>query len=180
MRLFIGILFPEEVLDQIMEVSSRLKAISTKGNFTYRENLHLTLVFLGEVDPHRIEDIQACMEGIKWAPFTLELDGLGRFPRKDGDIYWIGIRKSQDLLQLQNSLSHSLQQGGFAMEDRPYKPHLTLGRRVRVPNHFDMDALSQEVPQIKVEVDGIHLMQSHRVEGRLTYSPLKMVAANLK
>ena len=99
-----------------MEVSSRLKAISTKGNFTYRENLHLTLVFR-EVDPHRIEDIQACMEGIKWAPFTLELDGLGRFPGRMTSI-GSGFGRAKICFNYK-TLAHSLQQGGFAMEDRP-------------------------------------------------------------
>lgn len=173
MRLFIGILFPEEVLNEIMKISHRLKVASTRGNFTFKENLHLTLAFLGEIEPYRLKELEACMNEIEWEPFPIELKEIGQFSKKDGDIYWIGVRESQELINLQSSLVKCLQREGFSIENRPYKPHLTIGRRIRIQKDFSTEELSQKLPLIRFEVDSINLMHSHRIEGRLTYTSLK-------
>jgi 2'-5' RNA ligase len=173
MRLFIAILLDEPVKDALCQVRDRLRAAAESGRMTRRENLHLTLAFLGEVPPSRIQAIRRCMEAAAGPAFDLELRGVGRFRRDGGDIWWMGAALPPALLDLSRGLNAGLRDAGFPLEDRELRPHLTLGREIRLPRAFDRAAL--EAPALLQPVRRIHLMQSDRVKGVLTYTPLLAV-----
>ncbi len=63
MRLFIAINFDNEIKKKFTLAQDRLKQF-TKGNFSHTENIHLTLVFLGEVEPERVPPIQQAMQSV--------------------------------------------------------------------------------------------------------------------
>lgn len=172
MRLFIGISFKENILVELIKVSNRLQENSIKGNFTYKENLHLTLAFLGEVDSDRVYEIEKVMKSIEIAPFIIRLSQLGNFKRSRGNIYWIGVKESVELCKLYEDLSNKLRNCGFAFENRPYTPHLTIGRNVRIKEDLDINDFSKHIDNLIAKVDKISLMQSHRVDDKLTYTPL--------
>lgn len=169
MRLFIAINLNDEIKDALMIAIQELKKEASKGNFTHRENLHLTLVFLGELSTDRIDDIKSVMNRINEKSFRLSLSGLGQFKRKVGDIYWVGIDKSEALLSLQKSLTTELQKASFSLENREYSPHLTLGREVRLVdpsrNIYNTLPLSKQ----EMTVSRISLMKSERINGKLVY-----------
>ncbi len=88
MRLFIAIQLSESMRNAISDVQYLLKRQGVRGNYTPWENLHLTLVFIGEYnDPDRVHDI---IEHIPIEPFELSLNGMGAF----GDLWWIGLEPS--------------------------------------------------------------------------------------
>lgn len=92
MRLFIAINFEEEVKNQLCEAIEQLRESSLQGNFTGRENLHLTLVFIGETQ--RADDIKHAMDAVRAEPFVLKIGGLGLFKRQGGDLYWMGVEQN--------------------------------------------------------------------------------------
>ena len=91
MRLFIAIKLSESMSMAIGDVQSILKRQGVRGNYTPRENLHLTLAFIGEYNnPDRVLDI---IEHMPMKPFELSLNGIGAF----GDLWWIGLEPSKEL-----------------------------------------------------------------------------------
>ncbi len=132
------------------------------GNFTTPDNLHLTLVFIGESDD--AQGIIRAMDSVGGDAFTLTFDGAGTF--RDG-LWWLGCDKPPQLLQIQRRLSDALRGIGYEIENRAFKPHLTIARQVvtRTQPVLTYEPFPQQVASIE-------LMQSHRVNGRLTYTPL--------
>ncbi|MFZ7134104.1 MAG: RNA 2',3'-cyclic phosphodiesterase [Eubacteriales bacterium] len=163
MRLFIAITFNDEVKEKISHIIEALRMRSTKGNFTLVDNLHLTLVFLGQLDESKIRVVEQGLNRIDLPPFIMVLENLGKFHRPGGDIYWIGVEGNHDLTQLYGKIVSLLQDRGFTIENRPYQPHVTLGRKVLLNNY------ENTIEPIQVKADKICLMESKQVNGKLTY-----------
>lgn len=170
MRLFIAILFSDEIKDKLCDAIDTLKQTAVRGNFTRRENLHLTLVFIGETN--REDEIEKAIDAVNAQPFTLSIGGLGKFRRNGGDIYWAGVKPSNELQSVYRQLYTALTAAGFKLENREYKPHLTLGREVTLPGGFDKNSLNAAVEEMSMSVSAIHLMKSERINGKLVYTSL--------
>lgn len=169
MRLFVAIQLEEPMKDALCAAIGRLKAAALQGSFTHRENLHLTLAFIGETN--RLQAAKEALQGVVASPFTLTLAAPGRFKRPDGDLCWMGVQHTQALSALQVQVTERLTDAGFALEKRAFTPHLTLGRRVKLPPGFDWKALEQPAPA-SMAVGRVSLMLSERIAGRLTYTEL--------
>lgn len=112
-----------------------LRRLPHQGRATHPEDLHLTLVFLGELDPPARACAEAVAGRVRAARFTLVLDHLGAFPR--ARVLWCGAsRRPQPLLDLVRSLAEGLGACGFRPERRPFAPHVTLARQARPPAHW--------------------------------------------
>jgi len=166
MRLFIAINFSDETKSRLLKAIDGLKAISQKGNFTRPDNLHLTLVFIGECQPKQLPAIQEVIDSVTIKPFTLTFDCMGKFAKDGGDICWISLKKSDTLQVFQKTLNNGLVSKGFFIEQRHYKPHITLGREVVLKAELGT------VEPFSQEVDSIDLMKSEYVNGKLTYSKI--------
>lgn len=167
MRLFCSIGFDTDVIAGLLQAQQLLRACGGNGNFSSPENLHLTLAFLGEVEPCRVPAIQAAMAAAAGAPFSLIFDRLGAFPQQDEALWYIAPQPSPPLAALQRRLSRQLTVAGFALEQRAFKPHLTLARRVRPAG-----LLPPAPAPVTARVTNMELMLSHRPGGRLTYTLL--------
>ena len=172
MRLFIAINLCEEMKDCLTTAIEELKKRAAQGNFTRRENLHLTLAFLGAVGSERAGAIKSAMNRVHEEPFRLSLTGSGRFRRNGGDIYWAGVEKSRELLSVHRQISVELEHAGFAPEKREYSPHLTLGREVRLLDPSKDIHESLPVSGQEMQVSKISLMKSERINGKLAYSEI--------
>ncbi len=175
MRLFIAILFNEEIKTSLSHIVDRLKKATTGGTFTEKENLHLTVNFIGETK--RLNEVKEAMrralEQVGAKSFPLTVSGFGRFNREGGDIYWVGVSRENMLWQLQKELVKRLKEEGFFdIDDRDYKPHVTLGRRIKVDKSFDSKAFEASIEPLQMRVERISLMKSERVEGKLTYTEI--------
>ena len=170
MRLFIAIKFNEIVIDRLCKSITRLKEVALKGNFTHKENLHLTVVFIGETN--KVEVVKSAMDGVNAVPFELTIGGVGRFKRDGGDIYWAGVNKNNVLTDIYHQLWAKLSKRGLILENRAYKPHLTLGREVVLPKTFDEKEFTESVPHMNMMVDSVSLMKSERINGKLTYTEI--------
>jgi 2'-5' RNA ligase len=130
------------------------------------ENLHLTLAFIGEVSPKKLDKIKAIMDTVTFEPFGAAIERVGRFKRNGGDIWWAGLREDKPLMDLQREVEYKLAICGFEMDGRDYHPHITLGREVVT------DSKPWTVEPFGETVSYIDLMLSERVEGKLTYTSI--------
>lgn len=166
MRLFIAICFPDPVKDCLEAGIQHLRKQGHRASWCRRENLHLTLEFLGELDGP--EAAITAMDQVTAQPFLLEFAPSGRFRRREGDLLWLGIQPGTELLQLQRKLHLALEHQGISLESRPYRPHLTLARRLR-----DQGEASFPFPLPPlVFVTGISLMLSQRTQQGMHYTEL--------
>ena len=173
-RVFIAVNFPGSVKKQISDISSKIRAEIVKGNLTKSENFHLTLAFIGEIPESRLKAVEKAMDKISFRPFELTMKGIGRFKRNGGDIIWIGIEPSEGLKTLegiQQDLVRELKDAGFVIDDRGFRPHMTLGREV-VTESWDKVKNAAGDVGISVRSEKISLMRSERINGKLTYTEI--------
>lgn len=132
-RTFIGLDIGESIRSQATALQRKLAQLNAAVNWTAPANYHITLQFLGDVDDRDLADI--CREVAKVAanepPFRLCVSGLGAFPTpRRPKILWAGLSEGADeLRKLYAALEKPLTDiGVYRKEDRPYTPHVTLGR----------------------------------------------------
>jgi 2'-5' RNA ligase len=166
MRLFIAINFSTETREKLIALREELRTRSRRGNFSRDENLHLTLVFLGECGARQAADAKAAMDAVTYEPFDVAIERVGRFKRDGGDIWWAGLREVAPLPGLQRGLAERLRQAGFVIESRKYSPHITLGREVMA------DYAPHQIEPFGETVGAIDLMKSEHIGGKLTYTAI--------
>ncbi len=135
-RSFVAILLPEDVRAGLGGEIERLRPGARGVGWVAPDNLHVTLKFLGGVDPERLERVAAALAGTAagGAPFDLALRGLGAFPSPTRPrVIWAGVAgDSPELATLASGVEAALAVLGFVPEGRPFSAHVTLGR-VREP-----------------------------------------------
>jgi 2'-5' RNA ligase len=127
MRLFLGLPIPPELAQPLTRLTRAMEL--PKGRPVAAENIHLTLVFLGEVAEPTLPLIEHELSELILASFPLKLTRLNTFPR--GGILHAEVEPSRPLLHLQAALAAGMARCGFAPEDpeaHPYHPHITLAR----------------------------------------------------
>lgn len=167
MRLFIAVNLDEISGEQVVLAQNQLRKIADQGNFTRKGNFHFTLVFLGEVEPEKLPYIRETMETVTAAPFELTFSESGRFRRQEGDIWWLGIKANSVLSGIASQLRDGLRKKGFALEDRPFTPHLTIAREVIIN-----EKASLSLGEFSFPVTKISLMKSERLQGTLRYTAI--------
>ena len=152
-----------------------MKAVLQRKN-----NFHLTVQFIGEVDDIQIAKIKEVidMAVLKISPFKLLVDNFGVFKRKNTNILWIGIKENAVVSELYKELSTQLKQSNIPFYDKLFMPHITLGRRVLF--HEDSKDLNNLIKfeKIIIPVKSITLMASKEEDGKLNGVPIYKV--NLK
>ncbi|HET7753159.1 MAG TPA: RNA 2',3'-cyclic phosphodiesterase [Anaeromyxobacteraceae bacterium] len=135
-RLFIAVEPPPPVRRRLAAIQAEMKRLAGRNADDVRwvgaDNLHVTLQFLGSVPEERVEDVKAALAGAaaEIAPLHLELRGAGAFPHgRKPRVLWAGLSGDVDrLTALAASIGNALAPLGFTPEDRPFSPHVTLGR----------------------------------------------------
>lgn len=132
MRTFIAIEVP-----YFREIEELQKSIDGKFKAVERENMHLTLKFLGEIKEGELEKIKNTVEHCKTEPFSIKLKGVGFFPNERYiKVVWIGVENEEKLVEIMKCLDQQLVKLGFKKE-KSYVPHLTVARvkgRIEIKN----------------------------------------------
>ncbi|PYO00958.1 MAG: RNA 2',3'-cyclic phosphodiesterase [Candidatus Rokuibacteriota bacterium] len=135
-RAFVAILLPDAVRAKLGAEIERLRACGRNVAWVASDNLHVTLKFLGHVEPSRLDDAVSALTvaSAVVAPFDLDVAGLGAFPSSTRPrVLWAGLAEGADAAaKLARSIDSALAGHGFPPEDRPFAGHVTLGR-VREP-----------------------------------------------
>jgi len=129
-RAFIAVDLDDPVIEKVCNVVEILKPRITGIRWLRKENLHLTLKFLGNIAESQVEPITAALRhplGL-FSPCTISAKGLGVFPDfRRPKILWVGLTGDQ-LVQLAAEIESALMPLGFTPENRAFTPHLTIGR----------------------------------------------------
>jgi 2'-5' RNA ligase len=124
MRLFLGLPIPPELAQALIRLTRAIEL--PKGRWTAPENIHLTLVFLGEVAAPALTPIEQELSELNFAPFQVKLTNMDTFPR--AGVIFAEVEPVRPLLHLQAKVAACMAHCGFAPEARPYHPHITLAR----------------------------------------------------
>ena len=126
MRLFIAMPIPEKFRD----ILHGLKDTRLPVRWTPPENYHLTLRFIGEVTESRADEIRQQLHKVEAGePFEMVLEGLGAFPRPSRPrVIWCAAEPEQPIKTLHSRIQHTLSAVDLEPEDKPFHPHVTLGR----------------------------------------------------
>jgi RNA 2',3'-cyclic 3'-phosphodiesterase len=135
MRLFVALDLPESARANLASLVERLKSEQaksdgTKVRWSRPEGLHITLKFIGHVDPAKLGAIRAALATVRSRePVEMNIRGVGFFPNeRQPRVVWCGVEASSNLGQLATDTGRSLESLGILPESRPYVPHLTLAR----------------------------------------------------
>ncbi|NNE37776.1 MAG: RNA 2',3'-cyclic phosphodiesterase [Gammaproteobacteria bacterium] len=125
-RLFYAIWPDIDVKNQLVAVSRQIKS----DKVVPPDNLHLTLLFLGQVDDKLYDALVIETNQLHHNKFSLELTDSGRFKRSG--IFWLAPNSYPDeLIKLVNNLSDLAVKNNIFIDDRPYRPHVTLARNIK-------------------------------------------------
>jgi 2'-5' RNA ligase len=157
-RLFVALSIPDDVAAAL----ALLQAGVPGARWQTREQLHLTLRFIGDVDGHAQAMIDDALAGIEAPRFALELHAAGAFGGKHPHALWAGVRANEALLHLQRKVETAVQRAGQPPDGQKYTPHVTLarlrnGNAGRVMDWLTDHALYSSAP---IAVDGFILYSS--------------------
>ena len=173
-----------EALEQLVGAVSRIRSDVTDGvQWANPEGMHLTLKFLGNIPASSLVPLYECLEPVVGGhlPFQLELAGLGMFPnRRRPRVLWAGVNGDLDALgRLQHSTEDSITALGHRSEQRPFSPHITLGRPRRSVSDAELGRLGAVVskvvsPQpVSWRVNTVDVMQSELHPSGARYTVLR-------
>ena len=160
MRLFIAVRLSDEMQRILTDTMHLLKKQGVKGSYVPKQNLHLTVAFIGET--RDAAAVQEAMQQVKIKPFRLAFSEMGTF----GDILWAGLKGNQGLSAAAKDIRAALDSAGIEYDRKKFVPHITLIRK--------MSGKWQAVPAPKGEmtVKSISLMKSETKDGKRIYTEL--------
>ena len=170
MRCFISIDIPDNIKKEIIKIQERLPEFS--GKTTEKENLHLTLKFLGEINDKDVDEIKKRLNKIKFKKFETEMNSIGMFSDR---IIWINMK---NCMELQKEIDDELS-GLFRKEER-FMGHLTIARIKHLDNKKDFIEKLKEVKikPIKFQVNSFKLKKSVLGEVGPAYEDIEVYNLN--
>ncbi|MDP6648237.1 MAG: RNA 2',3'-cyclic phosphodiesterase [Candidatus Woesearchaeota archaeon] len=166
MRVFIAIEIPEIIKGYIAELQEKIDNKNNKIRHVNKNNIHLTLKFLGEVQPNNLEEIKNNLKKITFEPFSVVLNGVGIFPNdKHIRVVWVGLKPEGPVLELQKEIDENLKK--LFKKEKNFKPHLTLAR---VKFIEDKKQFVDKLKKIKVENKNIDIKNFRLIKSTLTES----------
>jgi 2'-5' RNA ligase len=173
MRVFIAVSLPAAVRRSIAAIGAELECAGIAAKWVPPVNIHLTLKFLGEQRRERLAGLQSAVGEIasETSPILLRLRSIGAFPSsRRPRVIWVGVESGPQLRLLHDAIERRMTDFGVSREERPFRPHVTLGRVSQRAAPGDLRAFERHAGQLRfhadVKVDAVDLMESRlRPEG---------------
>ena len=165
-RSFVSIdLDDSQILSEVGRVIASFQALGGDLKPVERENIHITLKFLGNMEKARLDQIKTALDSVKFDAFPLEVRGAGAFPNlRRINVIWVGLGEGWSKVQLIYEQTESLiSRLGFPRESRTFSPHVTIAR-VKSPRR--QDEIAQLVTSLRdrdfgaFNVERVRLKQS--------------------
>jgi len=186
LRSFIAIELPEDAKQGLARLRRELQRDEHRFvKWVDAQGIHLTLKFLGNIPAKRVAEITEAIgkaaQGI--SPFRLDISGIGVFPSLNQvRVFWVGIGGEVDKLsRLQQNIDSALATLGFAKEERPFVPHLTLARIREGTSPPERKSFGELVgstifeDKYSIEVEAVRLMRSQLRPAGAIYTCLSVV-----
>ena len=169
MRLFIAICFDENMMDSLVEIQDDLMRCGVEGNYTPRENLHMTLAFIGDYDdPEQVTEV---IQKVPLRSFSVKLSGYAPFK----DMIFANFEDNENLRDYVKRLRKALLDEEIPFDRKKFLPHVTLTRKAEctkgkafLPEFQDSESM---------RVNGISLMKSERGKHGMVYTEVGYVRA---
>lgn len=187
LRLFVAIVLPAPILERLAAIQQQLRADTPHGVVRWVDpgGIHLTLKFLGEAPASQQSELESALTAAvgERQPFELVLSDLGCFPsERRPRVVWVGLNGALPALQaLRDDVERAISPLGYPTEDRPFSPHLTLGRVRREAATSQAALLGGLVMNTRHtfaqawRVSSVSLMLSELDPGGATYTELHRV-----
>ena len=168
MRLFVAINLSEEMKGALCSAQDSMFDRGVRGNYTSKENMHLTLAFIGEYPD--ADPVLDALSSVSFSPFDITLDGIGCF----GDLWWAGIKESSPLSSVVRRVRRALAENEIPFDRKRFSPHVTLLRKA-----------SGKMPGIRISpvsmnVSSVSLMRSDRGRNGMIYTELGAIEARIQ
>jgi 2'-5' RNA ligase len=154
-RTFIALELPPSLISLLAKVQENIQTMGLRAKWVRPDNIHLTLKFLGNINPADIEKIgRAMVDAVsEFETFNLVAAGIGVFPGVNRPrVIWVGLKGQVQLLfAMQRRLEDNLAVLGYKKEKRPFKGHLTLGRFRQNVNRETIRRVLQEFGNLASE-----------------------------
>jgi len=182
-RLFIAISLPENVKDEIEKAQAALRRALPGGSvrWTKREQFHLTLKFLGDLDGARVEELSDSLRRAceRFSPLRLRAERIGFFPdRRRPRVVWVGIHDvSEELPKVQAAIESAVKSFTARKPEGRFAGHVTLGRcqEIRKPHVETLTRLASGMKETvfgEWTADKIELVRSEFLPGGMRYTDL--------
>lgn len=176
MRTFVALNLPQEERGRLHASLAPLRAKALPVRWMDEDALHLTVKFLGDTEGAAVAAVDEVLlkAAERRSAISLELGGLGAFPsRRRANVLWVGVTGDAGLALLQRELEPALSRLGFPREQRPFRPHITIGRVRSGELPIDIERLGSLIDyQARVTVESVELMQSVAASGGPRYETL--------
>ena len=157
------------MLDSLVEIQDDLMRSGVKGNYTPRENLHMTLAFIGDYDdPEQIEEV---MKKVPLRSFSVKLSGFRSFR----DMFFAELEENENLRDYVKRLRAALLEEEIPFDRKKFLPHVTLIRKADCTKGKALLPEFQESNPMRV--NGISLMKSERGRHGMIYTEIGYVRA---
>lgn len=158
-RAFIAIELPQPIHQRLDEVIGNFKKQLEGAPIRWvpGQNIHLTLKFLGDVSLANLDLLTKALKNeiAGHTPFEISVGGLGAFPvMRRPRVIWVGVEAPPELAAVQSGVENAMARLGYAREERPFSPHLTLGRVSRNANSADLRRIASVLETSKVSFLG--------------------------
>jgi len=183
LRTFLALDLPVGLQPLLEQVMAELRRCDAEVRWVPVGNVHLTLKFFGEVSEVQVEEIARAAAAVarSRAPFRLRLAGAGAFPTpRSPRVVWVGVAgELEPLRELHQQLEAAFEALGFPREDRPFTPHLTVGRVKSSKGRDGLVRCLAGLPPFEsepFEVREIILYRSKLSPQGATYLPLRVIS----
>lgn len=183
-RTFLAFPIPEHIKGYFTDMLAPIVVKQDKINWVKRENIHITLNYLGETDSEQIEEHATHLSAItnQYPPITLSTSDTGIYPHaNEPRVLWVGAAPHDLTLNtFKQNLDKELTRLGYKLDKRIFQPHITLARvkSISRKSSFIHDFLSSEVREFNFEVDTLVWMKSTLTPAGAVYEKLKSFKFN--
>ena len=169
MRIFIAIQLDNHIKSHLNCMTKELMPYFSKARYTHPENYHITLKFIGEIGR---DNFNKTIKAIKAAAaeigkFMIWTKGVENFTKRNKHIFYCSTKDSVNLYNLYSVVDKELKNAGVIFNDGRFTPHITLAREVVLSDGHPKIGFEEK----QIEVEAISVMESTRVNGKLTYIP---------
>ncbi len=180
-RIFIAVkVDPGENLKRMI---SFFKRSLTGENIKWVEpgNFHITLAFPGNTEEDKIKIVSNLVEEncTGFGEFEFSLTGTGVFKNvREPRVIWAGVQPSDDLKKLDELVTTGVRSSGIAVEDRLFRPHLTLGRLKALKSDTELKTLLVKYHDVEIQKVPVHNVIIYesilKPEGPI-YNPVRII-----
>jgi 2'-5' RNA ligase len=184
-RVFVAITVPSQIREEIMGIVSNLRDVSRNDvRWITEQYLHITLKFFGEVKAEKLPAMRLALReaSSRHSPFSIELASIGTFGGREGlRVMWVSVAGQILRLEaLQNDMNVAYSVLDFEKDQRPFKPHLTLGRvndKVSTRRRAELEVAigKVEMPDLVWHINAVSLIKSTLTSAGPTYEIIETV-----